>query len=260
MTFTAPFAIDKTQTRVLVPGNGAEIKSGMIEVNYYAVNGRTGQKFDDSYSRKQTAAFSLDGVIPGFTKGLTGQKVGSRVLIAINSVDGYDPQGNPQAGINPGDTLLFVVDIVAAQLTSPAGDTVTPPSGLPTVAEAGGVPKITVPRTAAPTKLVVQPLITGKGRKVAQTDAVVTSYLAVNWADGATVFDTYKTGPDTSAVGATIPGLTEALVGRSVGSRVLVIVPPAQGYPNGNATPKVDKDLTLVFVVDILFTSPAQAQ
>jgi peptidylprolyl isomerase len=36
---------------------------------------------------------------------------------------------------------------------------------------------------------------------------------------------------------------------------VLAVVPPSEGYPQGNATPKVDAGDTLVFVVDILFTS-----
>lgn len=258
VTFTAPFVIDKTQTRVLSKGSGATIKAGTVELNYYGVDGRTGKKFDDSYSRKQTASFPLEKVIPGFAKGLTGQKVGSRVLIAITSDDGYGAQGNPRAGINPGDTLLFVVDVVAAQLDGPSGKKVTPPSGLPVVTDTKGVPSIAVPKTDPPAKLVVQPLIAGQGKRVAKTDAVVTNYLAVGWTDGATVFDTYKTGPDTSAVASTIPGLTQALVGQRVGSRLLVIVPPAQGYPDGNATPKVDKDVTLVFVVDVLFTSAAQ--
>lgn len=256
LTFPTPFAIDKTQTRVLKPGTGAVVRSGSVEINYFAVNARTGKKFDESYSSKQTASFSLDGVIPGFSKGLTGQKVGSRVLIAVAGPDGYDPTGgNAQAGINVGDTLLFTVDIVSAQLPGPVGDTVTPPDGLPTVTEAGGVPAIKVPKTDAPSKLVVQPLIKGKGKKVATTDQVVTNYRAVSWTDGAKVFDTYGAAPETSAVSATIPGLVEALVGQPVGSRVLVVVPPAQGYPDGNATPKVDKNVTLVFVVDILFAA-----
>ena len=36
---------------------------------------------------------------------------------------------------------------------------------------------------------------------------------------------------------------------------MLLVVPPAEGYPQGNATPKVDPGETLVFVVDVLFTS-----
>ena len=57
---------------MLSEGDGAKITGGTVEMNYYAVDGRTGTKFDDSYSRKQTASFPLEQVIPGFAKGLTG--------------------------------------------------------------------------------------------------------------------------------------------------------------------------------------------
>ena len=54
-----------------------------------------------------------------------------------------------------------------------------------------------------------------------------------------------------------MPRLQKALVGQKVGSRVLLVAAPAEGYPQGNATPKVDPGATLVFVVDVLFTSSA---
>jgi peptidylprolyl isomerase len=39
---------------------------------------------------------------------------------------------------------------------------------------------------------------------------------------------------------------------------VLLVIPPAEGYPQGNATPKVEKTDTLVMVVDLLFTASGQ--
>ena len=46
--------------------------------------------------------------------------------------DGYDPMGgNPQAGIEVGDTLIFVVDLVGVQLPGPEGTTVQPKAGPP---------------------------------------------------------------------------------------------------------------------------------
>ena len=93
-----------------------------MSVNYYGVNGRTGKKFDESFSRGQAVTFSLAQVVPGFSKGLTGQKQGSRVLIAMPGSDGYDASGgSPQAGIEVGDTLIFVVDIEATTLSGPEG-------------------------------------------------------------------------------------------------------------------------------------------
>ena len=50
-----------------------------------------------------------------------------------------------------------------------------------------------------------------------------------------------------------IPGWDEALVGQTVGSQVLVIVPPNKGYgANGNPSGGIKGTDTLVFVVDIL--------
>ena len=97
----SPWAIDKTRTKVLEPGKGPVVGEGQsVEVNYYGVNGRTGKKFDESFSRGQPIAFSLAQVVPGFSKGLVGQRQGSRVLIAMPGKDGYDAMGgNPQAGI-----------------------------------------------------------------------------------------------------------------------------------------------------------------
>ena len=53
-------------------------------------------------------------VPPGFEEGLTGQKVGSRVMLVIPPDKGYGAQGNSQAGISGTDTLVFVVDILDA--------------------------------------------------------------------------------------------------------------------------------------------------
>jgi peptidylprolyl isomerase len=94
----APWRIDKTRTEVLKANpSGPAVKQGAtVEVNYAGYNGRTGKKFDDSFSRGTTTSFSLDQVVPGFKKGLLGQHQGSRVLVAMTGADGYDASGgNP---------------------------------------------------------------------------------------------------------------------------------------------------------------------
>ena len=260
VTVKSPWAIDQTRAEVLQANDkGAVVQPGStVEVNYYGVNGRTGKRFDDSFSRGQSIAFPLDQVVPGFSKGLQGQHQGSRVVIAMPGSDGYDASGgSPQAGINVGDTLIFVVDIVAVPLTGPEGTAVTPKAGLPTVAETDGKPVVTVPKTDPPKELVVQPLIEGKGQKVGKADSVTINYTWVDWSSGEVLEQTYGAKPATASLASLVPGLQQGLVGQKVGSRVMVVVPPAQGYPQGNATPKVNPGDTLVFVVDILFTSAA---
>lgn len=256
----APWAIDKTRTKVVKASDGAVVKAGQtVEVNYYGVNGRTGKKFDDSYSRGQSVAFNLDQVVPGFKKGLVGQKQGSRVLVAMPGSDGYDASGgSEQIGIKVGDSLVFVIDVVAVQLAGPEGAAVAPKAGLPTVTDKNGVPEITVPKTDPPKTLQVQPLIKGSGKKVGADDTVTINYRWVAWRDGRLLEETYSSKPASAALTELLAGLQKGLVNQTVGSRVLLVIPPADAYPQGNETPKVDPGETVVLVVDLLFTQAAQ--
>lgn len=260
VTVKSPWAIDQTRTKVLTPSDGDVVKEGQtVEVNYYGVDGRTGKTFDESFTRGAPIAFSLAQVVPGFSKGLVGQKQGSRVVIAMPGKDGYDASGgNPQAGIEVGDTLLFVVDLVGVQLSGPRGTAVAPKAGLPTVADKGGVPEITVPKADPPTTLQVQPLITGKGKKVGQNDQVTFNYRWVRWSDGKLLEESYGGEPATTGLTSLLPGMVKGLTGQTVGSRVLLVIPPADGYPDGNPTPSLAPNETLVMVVDLLFTQSPQ--
>jgi peptidylprolyl isomerase len=180
------------------------------------------------------------------------------VLIGITGPDGYDGSGgNPQIDVQVGDTLLFVVDIVAVPLDGPKGEKVAPKAGLPTVTDADGVPEVTVPKTDPPSALTVQPIIKGDGAKVAATDTITFNYRWYTW-DGQLLEDSYSSGAQQYQLAGLLPGMAKGLTGQTVGSRVLLIVPPADGYPDGNASPKIEKGTTLVLVVDLLFAAPSQ--
>lgn len=99
----------KIQT--LIKGDGAKVAADdTILVNYTGVLWDERTVFDSSWDR-DAATFSLTGVIPGFTEGLTGQTVGSQVLIVAPPEFAYGEQG---AGSVPSNaTLVFVVDILA---------------------------------------------------------------------------------------------------------------------------------------------------
>jgi hypothetical protein len=110
----APFSVTETQVHTLQPGDGPVVPAtAKVSVCYMGVNGRDGSVFDSSYERGSPVDFSLDGVVPGFQKAITGQKVGSSVAVAMTSADGY-PDGQPSAGIQPGDTLIFAIKILQA--------------------------------------------------------------------------------------------------------------------------------------------------
>lgn len=111
---SAPFSVTDTQVHTLKPGDGPVVAAtARVFVCYMGVNGRDGSVFDSTYERGAPVDFSLDGVVPGFQKAIAGQKVGSTVAVAMTSADGY-PQGQPSAGIQPGDTLIFAIKILEA--------------------------------------------------------------------------------------------------------------------------------------------------
>lgn len=256
VTIKAPYAVDKTRVRVLHEGTGTKIPAGgYVDVLYSGSNGRTGKVFQETYSSKKSVAFPLGQVVPGFAKGLEGQRIGSRVLIAMPSTDGYDAMGGQaDIGIQVGDTLVFVVDIQGGSVAGPTGKAITPPAGLPKVTEANGKPSIAIPAGNPPASMVAQPLTEGTGAKVGKDDTIVVHYLGVSWKTGKVLEDRYAQA-DTGKLSSTIPGWQKGLVGKKVGQRVLLVLPPADGYPQGSNNPPVEAGDTVVYVVDVLFTT-----
>ncbi|MCV7269470.1 FKBP-type peptidyl-prolyl cis-trans isomerase [Mycobacterium doricum] len=109
-----PFSVTDTQVHTLKPGDGSVVAdTAVVTVCYMGVNGRDGTVFDNSYERGEPVDFPLDGVVAGFQKAIAGQKVGSTVAVAMTSADGY-PEGQPAAGIEPGDSLVFAIKILDA--------------------------------------------------------------------------------------------------------------------------------------------------
>ncbi|MFW0873934.1 FKBP-type peptidyl-prolyl cis-trans isomerase [Rhodococcoides corynebacterioides] len=109
-----PFSVAETRVQTLTTGDGPVVgESARVSVCYQGVNGRDGSVFDSAFERGAPVAFPLANVVPGFQKAIAGQTVGSTVAVAVTSADGY-PSGQPRAGIEPGDSLVFTIDILDA--------------------------------------------------------------------------------------------------------------------------------------------------
>lgn len=258
-----PVKVDETMTKVIVEGDGPEVPSGSatVEVNYMGINGTSGDTFDESFSKPDSVYFPLDRVIKGFQKGLVGKKVGSRVLIAATSSDGYDPQGMPAANINPGDTLFFVVDIIRTEQGSISGQMATPAS-FPKVSEQDGKPVIDIAGLPEPKAAASAVLIEGKGRELADSDILNSHSVCTTWA-GKEYQNDYGNKPATDAKAAQtkpLESLWAQLVGKKEGSRVLVVLPGSVAYPKGNPNPPLEPNTSVACVVDILFTQPMPKQ
>ena len=253
ITVPAPWAISSTQTKVLRDSSNAQVVSAnsTVTVNYVGVNGRTGAVFDSSFKRGKEATFSMGGVIAGFKNGLTGQKVGSRVLIGMTGEDGY-AQGNAQAGIQAGDSLVFVVDIISASYDEATGEAVTPASGLPTVTMTEGKPELTFPEGGVNAdQLVVQPLIKGPGKAIEAESNISVKYRVWGAKSGKLIMDGWQ-GPQTGKLSTLINGWKTGLLGQTAGSRVMLVVPSADSYPNGEPSKGLEAGEGVVYVIDIL--------
>jgi FKBP-type peptidyl-prolyl cis-trans isomerase 2 len=265
VTFSAPFSAKSSGHREIQAGTGTKLVKGeKITFDFVVVDGRTGLELQSTYGQTPVSAvLDTKQTRTGLVNGLLGSNVGGRELLALAPKEGLTASLASQ-GVQKNDTLLLVVDVKDAQkplkpLKRAKGTAVPLVAGLPTVKLASnGKPTITVPQTAAPTALVAQPLIKGAGPAVKAGDTIKVQYTGVIWNSGKKFDSSWDRGKATSfpiGVRQVIPGWDEGLVGQTVGSQILLVVPPDKGYgTSGQPQAGISGTDTLVFVVDILQT------
>lgn len=254
---TKPLKLTGESKRVITEGKGtAAGKTDMVSIKAQIINGTDGKVATTTWKEKNPALgidLTDQKMLELFKNQIPGSKPGSRILLGAPTSAVYGPEGNSGLGLKATDPLVFVIDVVkvAAPLKEAEGAAVAPKAGLPTVKTTLGKPAtITMPKSTAPTKLVNQPLITGKGDKVVSGQTLRVAYTGALWRDGK-VFDSSPGYATPIGVGAVVPGWDKALVGQTVGSRVLLVVPPADGYGAAGQGDIKGTD-TMVFVVEIL--------
>ncbi|TWD75050.1 peptidylprolyl isomerase [Kribbella amoyensis] len=104
--------------------------------------------------------------------------------------------------------------------------------------------------------LVTEVLKEGDGAEVKKGDLLTANYLGQIWRDGKVFDNSYDRGAPASfpiGVGGVIDGWDEGLVGKKIGSRVLLSIPSDKGYKEkGNEEAGIKGDDTLIFVVDLV--------
>lgn len=104
----------KLVSSYVIEGDGEKVAAdSSVLVQYKGVLWDGGKEFDSTYARGQLTSFSLQQVVKGWAQGLTGKKVGSRVLIVIPPELGYGDNPPQGSGIKKDSTLVFSVDILA---------------------------------------------------------------------------------------------------------------------------------------------------
>jgi len=203
--------------------------------------------------------------LPGLATALKGEHVGSRLLAVLPPKYAYGTTGNSNIGVSGTDTLVWVIDLlqqfnpgasVSGSQTSNGG------GSLPTVtAKPGQQPVVSVPKTSPPKKLSVTTLVQGTGPVLTTGQTVVAQYVGVNWRTGKVFSASWPSAAQSDGEpfafklgGEVISGWNEGLPGVRVGSRVMLVIPPALGYgpTGGQASAGIKATDTLVFVIDIL--------
>lgn len=245
--------------KTLSEGDGPAVESGeTIVVDYAGVRWEDGQVFDSSFDRGSQVGFGIGvgAVIPGWDSGLVGVKAGSRVLMVIPPDQAYGDT-SPGEPIQAGDTLVFVVDVLgshAANETARGEPAPTEDDSLPYVSITPKAPEIVIPAGDPSDRLIAIPVVVGDGKEVKKGDTVVVQYKGVLWRNGKEFDSSWGAGQPFSTVigqGAVISGWDKGLVGETVGSRVMLVVPPKDGYGDAGSGEIKGTD-TMVFAVDIL--------
>lgn len=263
--FPTPLKTSGTEISVVQTGSGPVATEGsaidfQVAV-YLGNNGQfiTGSSFDPAEPIRRIA--STEGV-DFFAKALVCQSAGSRIVMTAPLGDVFGPIAEDEL-VQNSSTVVLVVDVANVYVAEPTGRSMPLTRNLPHVVQAPtGEHGISFPMAPAPEELSVSVLIEGDGPRLADGDNVVVHFTGVSWQSRQVFSTSFEQGVPVTlgltdgsvegASGGVISGVYEALLGKSVGSRVIAVIPPEWGYPEGSEPPGAAPGSTLVYVFDIL--------
>lgn len=267
ISFESPLTTEATQRTVVIDGEGEAATDGDIVTMEYAIlNGATGEEIESSgFDGAAPVQFTLDAettYMAGLSLILECTTPGSRITGVIPPAEGFGVEGIPDLGIEGTESIVWVIDLVSIAdepLARAEGEAQEAPEGLPVVELAdNGAPTITIPSDEPPAELQIEALIVGDGPVVGDGATVTVHYTGMNWQTGEVFDSSWERGEPTSfPTSGVIEGFRQALVGQTVGSQVIAVIPPELGYGPSGGTPdgSIGAEDTIVFVVDILATS-----
>lgn len=246
--FTPPISVTGPVARVMQPGAGEVIEANRAVVaDVVTVNGTDGNEEGNTYDGAPQILMTDEANMPAaLLEVMVGAQVGARVLLAapvaedqttlwafeIESVLDVPVQAEgTEAQLQPG---LPLVD---------HADSATTDVRMPVIVPADGPP---------PAELVVQPLLIGAGQQVTADSSLVVQVTGALW-DGTQFQNTWEEGAGQPVVlSGAIEGWRQGLVGQTVGSRVMLVVPPDLAWGDEGRGDLIPAGSTLVYVIDIL--------
>ena len=269
-----PIKAKDLQASTPIKGDGEQVKENdTIEAQLSLFNGKNGEALQ---SGKSSLQLSSQGLQPWALEVLSCASVGDRVAAVAPAADVLGDTAE-QMGVDAKDAIVMVFDVLSAEQAKAEPGTLEPnellkkaegeaqklPEGLPKVELAeDGSPTITMPEgAAAPDKLTVETLIKGDGEEVQEGDRVYVHYRGVIWRTGEEFDSSWSRGePIGFLTTGVIGGFSKALVGQTVGSQVMSIVPAEDGGYGAAGLQQQghEPDDVMVFVLDILGTVHAE--
>ncbi|MFJ2032639.1 FKBP-type peptidyl-prolyl cis-trans isomerase [Streptosporangium sp. NPDC087985] len=261
VTFPAK-VVETSSYQVITPGTvGAAAKEGgSVVANFtvYTWDGKENKLAGSTYDEGGPQLITINDQVPEILrKGFAETKGGGRFLsvVAKDSVP-----AEQQSQVPPGQSQVFVVDVVGVPEGKAAHGTATDP-GLKGVKvespDGDAAPKLTTKtKEKAPKGLVAKTVIKGTGPEVKSGQSILVQYAGKIWGSDLEFDSSWSRGGEPImfqiGTGKVIKGWDEGLVGVPVGSRVLLSIPPDLGYGKDGSGDKIKGTDTLVFLVDVL--------
>ena len=251
ISFKTPFKVENQTHQVIQKGDGEVIRDGdRVCTRSLALDAKTGKVINSTWDKSspECSIVISKKSIPAYYDTFKGLKVNSTVAVGIDE----SGSGSSQAT----DSYIMALTFVSRSkdLTRAQGQKVTDlPNDLPKISlDDKGKPSLDLNGYKPEAGLVVQPLIKGKGAKVGQHQSVSANYTGWLASDGKQFDSSWDRGQASDfSLDQVVKGWQQGLAGQTVGSQVLLIVPPDLGY-GSQQQQKIPANSTLIFVVDIL--------
>lgn len=266
ISFHHPMSVDNNSYAILQKGNGATISDGdRVCAQGIALNAKDGTELMNTWTKNTpdcSLMISTSSTNSAYYALFKGQRINTTIAIGVND------SSSSTSSSTTSSSYIMALTLVSKKkaLTRATGDKVTTiPSDLPTVTLASsGKPSLNLNGYKPGGQMVSQTLIKGKGRTLTSSDSVTVNYTGWVSSNGtAKQFDSSwdrKSSFDFTMGSGVIDGWTKGLTGQTVGSQVLLVIPPSEGYgskeqkdSSGKVT--IPANSTLYFVIDILYAA-----
>lgn len=261
VSFSSGLTVSSTERSTAIAGTGKKATTGtLLNVAFTIYDAKTGKKISTAgYTGMAATQFTVSKqlYLPGLVDAMQCARIGSRTVTVADAADMFGSNGSETFGVSAGDDIVIVMDLLSTVPTKATGTPQAPKAGFPRVSVASsGKPTVTIPSSKAPSTFQLEVLKKGSGATVKSTAQVTVQYQGTLWRTGKVFDQSWGAGPTTFSLDKVVPGFKKAIAGQTVGSQVVAILPPADGYgTSGNDTAGIKGTDTLVFVVDILATS-----